>query len=89
MSAQFDQTNMGARTAHVRIRRLAVDAAALGDLPRERLAEQLQAAIAQRLSGATSHPPVRGLAQHIADAVVPQVQIRPPSLPSGGRDDAI
>jgi hypothetical protein len=74
MSRHFDQTNTAAPTVHVRIGRLAVDAAALGDMPRERLGEQLQAELAQRLSGATSHPPERGLAQHIADAAAPQIQ---------------
>lgn len=56
----------------LRIRRLVIDAGALGELPREHLLPDLQAALAERLSGATqvSARKSMGLGGAIADAVV-------------------
>ena len=65
---------------HLHIRRLVIDDAAVGTLPRDRLAAQIQAALAERLSeSAVAKPTAPGLAGRIADAFIPQLRR---SLPS-------
>ena len=64
-------------TVHLHIRRVVIDAAALSGLPREKLLPELQAALAERLSGATGNAPkTNGVAGNIADAVVQRLGIR-------------
>ena len=57
-----------------------IDAAALGELPREQLLPDLQAALAERLSGATqvSARTSMALGGAIADAVVERLGSRTP-----------
>jgi hypothetical protein len=62
------------RIFHIRIGRLVVDAAALGDLPREQLAAQLQSALAHRLSDAPEAVSPKGLAGQIADRAAPEIK---------------
>jgi hypothetical protein len=62
------------RIFHIRIGRLVVDAAALGDLPREQLAAQLQLALTLRLSDAPEAVSPKGLAGHIADRAAQEIK---------------
>jgi len=73
------------------IGRLAIDAAVLGDLPREQFVAEMQTTLAQRLSAtAAMTPKAPSLAGHIADVVAPQVQQRLPSrAASGDRNGAL
>lgn len=64
----------------VRIRRVVIDAAALGSLPPELLREQISAAIAQRLGGAPTSDRSAPLAGRIGEVVAPSV-----SQSMGGR----
>jgi hypothetical protein len=64
---------------HIRIDRLVVDAAALGNLPREQLMAQVQSALVHRLSGTTTPVKPKGLAEHIADHSVPQIERQLPT----------
>jgi hypothetical protein len=78
-----------ASTLRVHIGRLVVDAAALGELPSDQLASQLQSALAERLSGnAARTPRASGPAGRIADNVATAVQQRM-SAAGGGRDGAV
>lgn len=66
----------------LRIKRLVVNAGVLGDVPRDRLGDQVQSALAARLSEAAPTTVRRDLAGHIADAVAPQVRRHlPAALP--------
>jgi hypothetical protein len=70
---------------HLRIGRIVVDSAALGDGSQEQLHADIGMALSQHLSG----QPVKGhstLAQRIADSVAPQVRAQIP--PRGGPNGA-
>jgi hypothetical protein len=71
---------------HLRIGRIVVDSAALGDASREQLHGDIGAALSQYLSGDVAKGPPT-LAQHIAESVAPQVHAQLPS--KGGRDGAL
>jgi len=64
------------RIFHIRIGRLAVDAAAFGDLTREQLAAQLESALMQRLSEAPELVTPNSLAGQIADRAAPEIKRR-------------
>jgi hypothetical protein len=77
-------------TLRLRIGRLVIDAAVLGNRSRAGLRAEVQAALAQRLAGsADGSAHGGGLARHIADAVAPQVARHlPPGPAAGGGDGA-
>jgi len=63
-----------ARIFHIRIGHLAVDAAALNDLPREQLAAELRSALTQQLSEAAKAVSPNDLAGQIADRTAQEIK---------------
>jgi hypothetical protein len=63
--------------ARLHIGRLVLDAGSVGNLGGQQVAAQVQTALAALLAGqVTTRPQPLGLAHHIANAVVPELQAR-------------
>ncbi len=75
-------------TLRLRIGRLVIDAAALGNRSREGLRAEVEAALAERLAGgAAPAAGGGGLARHIADSVAPHIERRLPATSAAGGGD--